>query len=737
MIDDAKEPPLPGARTGRPRAPFLLRDVEVRPASNEILVAGTIVRLQPRLMDVLLRLAADAGDVVSRETLLADVWPRRMVNDDVLSRTIADLRMALGDDAREARFIETLPKAGYRLVAPVAPMAPATAVAAVTPAVPATPAATLPTADSPAAPTAAAGPRGRGHHAAWRLAGALAVAIALTLMLVFRLPAPGVADRAQLERQLARAETFSSDPALETGPRFSPDGQLVAFAAGEGTRARIVVRGVRSTTRTVLGDPGELNVSPVFFPDGKRVAYFRRAASGDCGIVAQEIATGTIEPLVDCTRRPHQRFDIARDGRQLVYVGDIRPQFPRGLILRDIATGSERTLTAPEPDIGDDLYPRFAPDGARIVFFRGTESHRQAWLVDVAGAAAARNLDSPRGLAYGAAWLGPQGPLLVAADWFGHRALNLLDLGVGAASIVGARGARFPDVDSAGGIVYENAVYSANLFAVAPQAPVVAPREMWPSTRYTNQPAYSPDGSRVLFSSNRDGASGIFIAATDGPALRLPLPDDYIYLRPHWSADGRAIYAIRASRREDGARIQQAIRIAVPDGRVDVLTALGDDVYDVRDVDGGRTLIVGLVAGNAARVMRVPADGGVAERLPLPIASEYQVAGNRLALAQPQLSGLTLCDLATMKCEPLPLPISDGNRFDWLLTADAVWYRAAATVDELVRYDLVRRTVTWRGAFAPTAFGLAIAVRPDGGQVLVAREGPLAIDLMYAPPVSR
>ncbi len=556
-------------------------------------------------------------------------------------------------------------------------------------------------------------------------------------MLVFRPPAPGVADRAQLERQLARAETFSSDPALETGPRFSPDGQLVAFAAGAGTRARIIVRGVRSNARTELGDPGELNVAPVFLADGKRVAYFRRAASGDCGIVAQEIATGTIEPLVDCTRRPHQRFDIARDGRHLVYVGDLRPQFPRGLILRELATGNERTLTAPEPDFGDDLFPRFAPDGARIVFFRGTESHRQAWLVDVAGAAAARNLDSPRGLAYGAAWLGPQGPLLVAADWFGHRALNLLDLGSGAASIVGARGARFPDVDNAGGIVYENAVYSANLFAVDPQAPAVAPREMWPSTRYTNQPAYSPDGSRVLFISNRDGASGIFIAATDGPAQRLPLPDDFVYLRPHWSADGRAIYAIRASRREDGARIQQAIRIAVPDGRVDVLTALGDDVYDVRDTDGGRTLIVGEVVGNAARVMRVPAAGGVAERLPLPLASEYQVAGQRLALAQPQLSGLTLCDLATLKCEPLPLPITDGNRFDWLLTADAVWYRAAAAGDELVRYDLERRTVTWRSAFAPTAFGLAIAVRPDGRQLLVAREGPLAIDLMYAPPVSR
>ena len=102
--------------------PFRLGDHEVMPASSEVRTRRGVERLRPLLMDILLRLAAEPGAVVRRETLLEDVWPRRMVNDEVLSRAIAELRSALGDDARVARYIETLPKLGYRLVATVGPL---------------------------------------------------------------------------------------------------------------------------------------------------------------------------------------------------------------------------------------------------------------------------------------------------------------------------------------------------------------------------------------------------------------------------------------------------------------------------------------------------------------------------------------------------------------------------------------------------------------------------------------
>jgi DNA-binding winged helix-turn-helix (wHTH) protein len=697
---------VPETRAWRERPPFRIGEFEARPASNEIVVAGTVVRLKPRLMDVLLRLAAAPGEVVSRETLLAEAWPRRMVNDDVLSRAIADLRSTLRDDAREARFIETLPKVGYRLIAAVSPIEEA----AITVALPR--------------------PREHRHWIAAAAAGALAAVVLLYLLRPATVAPP---DRDELTRQLANAEPFSSDVDLEIAPRFSPDGARIAFAAGVGRRSLIVLKEVRTGARTTLGDPGDLNLSPVFFPDGKRLAFYRRTPAGDCEIVAYDLATHVRERLVDCTRRPQPRFDLSPDGKTLAYVGVVRPEFPAGLVARSLANGDERVLTTPEPDSGDDLFPRFSPDSVRIAFFRGNDSHRELWMLDIANPERAKAAGSPRGLVYGAAWLGTQGPLLVAADWFGQRSLNVFDPLGGGASSVGARGARFPDADRAGNVVYENAIYSANLFMIEPGAPQAAPRELWASTRYTNQAEYSPDGARVLFVSNRDGIAGIYVAAVDGKPERLPLPDDYVYLRPHWSHDGTAIYAIRASRREDGGRVQQAIRIGVADGKVEVLARLGDSVFDVRQTSDGKQWIVGELTGNTARLLRHDRLDAPGQRLPLPLASEYQIAGGRLAFQQPQLSGLTLCELATLKCEPLQLPIGEANRFDWLLTADAVWYLALGSPNELVRYDLGKRAVGWRGAFAPNALGLSIAVRPDGGAVLVAREAAPAIDLMYAP----
>lgn len=530
--------PGSGART---RAPFGLGPVEVRPASNELVVAGTVRRIKPRLMDVLLRLAAAPGDVVTREALLADAWPRRMVNDEVLSRAIADLREALGDDAREARFIETLPKVGYRLIAPVVPLAP-----------------------SPAPPVSPAGAAST-RIPRWRIALAAVAAIVLTALLAQRfLPSPADAPATALTRQLAGAVSFASDEGLELAPRFSPDGSRVAFALATATTTRIVVRDVAGTRSVVVGEEAYANVAPVFFPDGERLAWFRRAADGTCAIVAHDLRTGAQALLADCARRPLPRFDLSPDGRHLVFTGVVRDQFPAGLVLREIASGRERVLTAPDPDAGDDRFPRFAPDGTRVVFFRGTESHREAWVVPVAEGATATSLGSPRGLSYGAAWLGNDGPLLVAADWFGQRSLNRLDLRTRQATAVGARGARFPDIARTGDIVFENAVYRADLYELNLADPARTPVVRWPSTRYTNQPEYAPDGRHVLFVSNRDGTGALYVATADGAPERVLPADDYAYLRPHWAQDGRAIYAIRASQREDGTRRQQAVRIAWP-----------------------------------------------------------------------------------------------------------------------------------------------------------------------------
>jgi len=81
--------------------------------------AGQTHRLEPKIMQVLLALADHPGEVVSKEQLFRRVWPDTFVSDEVLTRSISELRKTFEDNPRESTYIQTIPKSGYRLVAPV------------------------------------------------------------------------------------------------------------------------------------------------------------------------------------------------------------------------------------------------------------------------------------------------------------------------------------------------------------------------------------------------------------------------------------------------------------------------------------------------------------------------------------------------------------------------------------------------------------------------------------------
>jgi TolB-like protein/DNA-binding winged helix-turn-helix (wHTH) protein len=83
---------------------------------------GGTLHLEPKVMNVLVCLAEQGGEVVTHDQFVARVWRGRIVSDEVLSRCISLLRTRLGDDPREPRFIQTLPKIGYRLLTPVEPL---------------------------------------------------------------------------------------------------------------------------------------------------------------------------------------------------------------------------------------------------------------------------------------------------------------------------------------------------------------------------------------------------------------------------------------------------------------------------------------------------------------------------------------------------------------------------------------------------------------------------------------
>jgi DNA-binding winged helix-turn-helix (wHTH) protein/Tfp pilus assembly protein PilF len=100
---------------------FLLGEWQVAPPLNLLVRGEEQVRLEPRVMDVLVHLAERADEVVSKEELIEHVWKSRYTTDDVLSVAIYSLRKSLGDDARRPRYVETVSRRGYRLIAPVQP----------------------------------------------------------------------------------------------------------------------------------------------------------------------------------------------------------------------------------------------------------------------------------------------------------------------------------------------------------------------------------------------------------------------------------------------------------------------------------------------------------------------------------------------------------------------------------------------------------------------------------------
>jgi TolB-like protein len=99
----------------------------VDPSLNSMSCEGRTVRLEPKVMGVLLCLAEHPAETLSKEQLFQAVWPNIIVTEDVLKRCIAELRRAFDDDARNPHIIETISKRGYRLLAPVSALAAARA----------------------------------------------------------------------------------------------------------------------------------------------------------------------------------------------------------------------------------------------------------------------------------------------------------------------------------------------------------------------------------------------------------------------------------------------------------------------------------------------------------------------------------------------------------------------------------------------------------------------------------
>src|ERR1043166_5481678 len=100
---------------------YCFDDVVVDRENFRILKADEARTLEPKIFDLLIFLIENRGRVLEKQELFKEVWKQAFVTDNALTRAIKEIRRVLGDNASAPRYIETLPKRGYRFIATVKP----------------------------------------------------------------------------------------------------------------------------------------------------------------------------------------------------------------------------------------------------------------------------------------------------------------------------------------------------------------------------------------------------------------------------------------------------------------------------------------------------------------------------------------------------------------------------------------------------------------------------------------
>lgn len=232
---------------------------EVDLRSAELRKAGVKLKLTGQPFQVLTFLLEHAGEVVTREELQKRLWPDTFVDGDHnLNTAINRIREVLGDSAESPRFIETLPRRGYRFIAPVEGNGAVT---------------------SPALPD-------KSHESGsrhWALRSAILIAAIVLLgtasILVYKrhlVAAPAA------QRLLTR---LTYDEGLQVGATWSPDSRFIAYSSNRGGKFDIWVQQIGSGDPVrVTTAPGQ-NWQPEWSPDGKYIAYRSEAGEGGLFIV--------------------------------------------------------------------------------------------------------------------------------------------------------------------------------------------------------------------------------------------------------------------------------------------------------------------------------------------------------------------------------------------------------------------------------------------------------------------